>query len=447
MKIGKKKLLTLSLFLLLALVFFLTYLTSLINLYIYTFFACISALFIFYIDRSRDLKNPFYIFSFLYIVFLLFGVSLLTMRQGFHPKVASLILLGFYLYLSGYSYASSRKINRNKVSIPISVSHRSLDWPYFIYAGIFFIGVIGIIFFYFQAGGIPILDRDMVSERHHVLQGRGYGLQLFKFIAIPFYLLVAKDSFSSKRVFIKPITISIGLVLILGLATIGFRTYLFETIVTPMIIYFYAKRKNLKAKQLLPIAIFLVILSMVISSYRKGEGHGDNMLSNLQHDICVNPNNIKHIVTVFPAFVPYKYGETYFTKFRMIRPGPDKDFTMQLSEWLNLGDFEGGTTPSIVGEWYLNFGYLGIIGMFFMGMLALYLHRKLSNTDNIFSLVKWSLIAVGFHKSLIGGISNVLLQLTLSLIVVEIISISTKMTIFARNNTEAAKTTVNRSSQ
>ena len=117
----------------------------------------------------------------------------------------------------------------------------------------------------------------------------------------------------------------------------------------------------------------------------------------------------------------------------MIRPGPDKDFTIWLREQLNITSFVGGVTPSIVGEWYLNFGYTGIIiGMFLMGLMSNYIYQKLKNSTDIYFTVKWILIFTAFLKSVTGGISNVLLSLTLNLILIEFIKLIAKIRYFEK---------------
>lgn len=60
----------------------------------------------------------------------------------------------------------------------------------------------------------------------------------------------------------------------------------------------------------------------------------------------------------------------------MLLPGPDPDFTMWLKEQTGIMFSGGGLTPTILGEFYLNFGFSAIfIGMFILGVYSVFLNR------------------------------------------------------------------------
>ena len=88
----------------------------------------------------------------------------------------------------------------------------------------------------------------------------------------------------------------------------------------------------------------------------------------------------------------------------MLLPGPDKDFTLWLKDVLKLHFDGGGVTPTILGEFYINFGYFGIIlGFIIIGIIVNVLEKNYLHKKNIYYPVFliWCLLS-----SVRGGFTN-----------------------------------------
>ena len=99
----------------------------------------------------------------------------------------------------------------------------------------------------------------------------------------------------------------------------------------------------------------------------------------------------------------------------MLKPGPDLDFTMWLKETLGMSFSGGGVTPTVIGEFYLNFGYIGIYG-------GMFLLAKVGHWVNLY-LVRHSFSFLGvyylwqFAHCASGGIANITVPVTLYTII------------------------------
>lgn len=111
----------------------------------------------------------------------------------------------------------------------------------------------------------------------------------------------------------------------------------------------------------------------------------------------------------------YTDGYTYLINLIMLLPGPDPDFTLWLKEQIGISFAGGGVTPTVVGEFYINFGVLGMyIGMFLMGILGVYVYRYFRRHSDTFLGVfyLWQ-----FAHCVSGGIANVMVTVLLYTIV------------------------------
>lgn len=157
------------------------------------------------------------------------------------------------------------------------------------------------------------------------------------------------------------------------------------------------------------VAILGVIRSLMSGVIGKGS------LALLLSSLYVGDININYMYQTFPGKVPFQYGYTYLINFLMLLPGPDLDFTLWLKEQVGITFSGGGLTPTIIGEFYINFGEIAIfIGMFLMGVFSGFL-------NSYFKRHKESFLAVfyvwQFAHCVSGGIANVSITVVLYTIV------------------------------
>lgn len=105
-------------------------------------------------------------------------------------------------------------------------------------------------------------------------------------------------------------------------------------------------------------------------------GGVSSTLTSLFTSLYVGDININYMYNTFPGKVDFQYGYTYLINFLMLLPGPDLDFTLWLKEQVGITFSGGGLTPTIIGEFYINFGEISIfIGLFLLGAFSVYLNR------------------------------------------------------------------------
>jgi len=130
------------------------------------------------------------------------------------------------------------------------------------------------------------------------------------------------------------------------------------------------------------------------------------------------------IYDLFPVSEPHMLGMSYLIDIKTLLPGYQPHFGFWLKERLGLEFAGGGVTQTIVGELFINWGWIGIIvGMFTMGIVFRILYHALTK-DRLLSVPRFVLLVL-LSTSLMGIISSglvlVLLFDTLPLVAVFII--------------------------
>ena len=202
----------------------------------------------------------------------------------------------------------------------------------------------------------------------------------------------------------------------ISILVLGFRAplMLMLMILTIMII----KKKKFKQTTIVIMVISLLLLASGLDLLRDKNPFTslskDGQVSN-SHPVMVNAFNLDRVTTTFPKVMPYQKGYTYLINFIMLKPGPDPDFTLWVKKAVNLEFEGGGVTPTINGEFYINFGLTGVyIGFILLGILGIML-GKYSNKRNG-DFISTYLIVQYFH-SISGGISNVIISIIITCII------------------------------
>lgn len=235
---------------------------------------------------------------------------------------------------------------------------------------------------------LPILIVPMIYDLYD--WGRKHGRSLITGVEMLFY---------------------IGLSSVLLLLS-GFRAPVLTMYICLAILYIHKNRISSK-KILLVGVVFIVIIETMgmMRSSMSGEETNETFLLSLGKSLIVNDLNLSYIFRVFPENTPFQYGYTYLLNLIMLKPGPDLDFTMWLKETLNIEFSGGGVTPTIVGEFYINFGTVGIyVGMFLLGMLGNYINRYFlyHSTTFLGAFYVWQ-----FAHCASGGLANVMILVIL----------------------------------
>lgn len=206
----------------------------------------------------------------------------------------------------------------------------------------------------------------------------------------------------------------VTLVSMMTLLVSGFRAPI-GTLLICMIVM-YAGKKKLSMWKIILYGILCILGVSLLGALRTSMSGGvGRLITSLLTSLYVGDININYMYNTFPTKVPFQYGYTYLINFLMLLPGPDLDFTLWLKEQVGITFSGGGLTPTILGEFYINFGEPAIfIGMFIMGGFSVYLNRYFKRHKESFLAVfyVWQ-----FAHCVSGGIANVSVTVLLYTIV------------------------------
>lgn len=171
-------------------------------------------------------------------------------------------------------------------------------------------------------------------------------------------------------------------------------------------IVMYAGKKNMPMWKIFLYGILCIIGVAFLGAIRTAVSGGlGSTLTSLLTSLYVGDININYMYSTFPSKVNFQHGYTYLINLLMLLPGPDLDFTLWLKEQVGISFSGGGLTPTILGEFYINFGEAAIfIGMFILGAFSVYLNRYFKQHKESFLAVfyVWQ-----FAHCVSGGIGNV----------------------------------------
>ena len=212
----------------------------------------------------------------------------------------------------------------------------------------------------------------------------------------------------------------------ISILTMGFRSRLITLLI--LMILIYNKYHKIKVKKTIALGIALVSLVCALGVMRDLMSGIENS-SFLKTMINLFQNgaiNIHYIINEFPKSTPYQYGNTLLINLKMLMPGPDIDYTLWLKDVLDLSFAGGGVTPTILGDFYINFGYIGVIlGFAILGIIVNVLELEYNKSQNTYfpAFLIWCLLT-----SVRGGITNTEIEFLLySIVYLILIKIFNKM--------------------
>lgn len=242
---------------------------------------------------------------------------------------------------------------------------------------------------------------NVQSGRIEASSGNG----LFTFIgylhimSVPLMMIQCQKKKLNKLIFILCFSIAF-----IQLMMVGFRTPAITMIIVMLIIQVENQKTNLK--KAIPLVIVLIFIIAIYGMLRSSSaGLATSIYDILRGRLFIGMQNLNYVINCFPKNHPFQHGYTYLINFIMLKPGPDPDFTLWLKEMLGLDFAGGGVTPTVIGEFYLNFGYIGIfMGMLFLGFLFARFDRWAASGECSF----WkAYLILEFASCCDGGIANI----------------------------------------
>ena len=196
----------------------------------------------------------------------------------------------------------------------------------------------------------------------------------------------------------------------------GFKSALLNFVL--IVVLMCNKKKKIKIGKILISLIGVLVFIVVYNSIRDGVimgSFGESIFSAFSNESYVGYINLQYVLNCFPERHDYMYGYGYLINIIMLGPGNDLDFTLTLKQILGLSFSGGGVTPTILGELYLNFGYVGcMIGMFIIGMVYQKLTKSIKMSESYYVPV-W--LTVMLCISIRTGIANSEVSLILNLFI------------------------------
>lgn len=185
----------------------------------------------------------------------------------------------------------------------------------------------------------------------------------------------------------------------------GSRTKLVRCLI--LLLLMYNSKNRIKPKSMLKFCVFAIIGLTFLQMIRTNMSNGNiDFFSSIYNILDVGSINLNYVYDIFPKKMPFQYGYTYLINLIMMLPGEGIDFTLWLKKIIGIDFAGGGVTPTIIGESYMNFGYIGIIFvMFFMGIIGNILDKKYENTtSDKFWVSYFIVIIIDVFR---GGIANI----------------------------------------
>ncbi len=376
---------------------------------------------LFYINKFNVMSVPI-LFTVFHALFIgLCPIFVAIRRNEFYEEQYNLILISYFLFcITNYLYIKLKK-EETKVPSKEPIHTNTLT---LMAVGMTIVGMVSVII-YVSTNFNVLFGGDLEAGRVIATQGNGLITHLSTLgimgICILFELTL-KDKFK-KNYFIVLLILTMFFNVLSG-----FRSRLIAIVV--LMILIYNKERKLNIKRILTIGAILLILicTLGILRDRLSGVEESSFISTLTATLENGSVNLNRVLEHFPEKSNYKYGYTYLINIIMLRPGPDLDFTLWLKEEMNMTFSGGGVTPTLVGEFYINFGYMGaFIGFSLMGIIAAYLDRKYEKLDKAYYI---SVLVWCFLNTTRGGIANVEISLILySLVYFVIMYISKRIDI------------------
>ncbi len=298
-------------------------------------------------------------------------------------------------YLFGLKFLHKTKI---RVKLNLKMSGIQIGWTNVLY---FSYSLATIACFLYFLKNRTFLLHNINEGRLSAASGNGFLLYLLKLhiMIIP----MMYEEYQKGKIH-KILFIFLFLFASIQLLVTGFRTPLASMLLIIIIINIYNAKINIKKALSLMVLLFFAFL--LYGAYRN---YADisSIYKMIRNHMFADAQNLNRVFLTFPNKIKYQHGYTYIINLIMLKPGPDMDYTLWVKQALQMSFSGGGVTPTILGEFYMNFGYPFIyIGMLLLGIVM----AKIDNWITKGKINFWkAYVMLQIASSCSGGIANVYL--------------------------------------
>nr|MBZ1357364.1 oligosaccharide repeat unit polymerase [Dyadobacter fermentans] len=330
--------------------------------------------------------------------------------SGNYQNVIQMVLIGYVCINLGYFLASkqTRNVFTNKTYLsPPGGYSSSFKSKLRISAYVFFtIGILASLLFFARTGNIPILAANKEAARVAALAvgGNGYVLYLMSMgmYGVALYAIYAYGYNKDKtQLFL--------LFAIMGLAMTGTgsRRYILWVCLYLLIAKHYLSSPIPKTRMLVYTFLGLLFVNL-FEMFRNPDSMTTTSLSTtFSYRFIIYISNLEKVLTYFMSRDEYEYGGTFFMDILTALPGKQIDYQSWLKKVTNL-EFEGfGIPPTLMGDLYVNFGYVGVVlGCTLFGFMVRNIYNSLIlKRGSFYNLFLYMAVLEISSKIITSGIS------------------------------------------
>ncbi len=369
--------------------------------------------------RPLDILSPFILVP-ATIGFVYTGTAtfLSNRGDGHAAAVASTaLLLGMAGYLLGV-IGTRVLIGAPPAMTPVRSFTALRRQPKVIYT-VFAIGALSMLIYWARTGGVPILQSDLENSRVEALSGNGVPFYLSMLMMVATWISLSPNSGVSIRM---KWTLFAAAALLIG--STGWRNTIISFVLVALFIVHYSRPIRTLYIALAGLiallgAVALGLLRIFSSSLENYQTfqlltQGDLVAataSYLRSYTDTFGENLAVTMSVVERGFPSQNGETFVWNFLALLPGQEREpFDFVLKQAAGQTFAGGGLPPTLVGEWFLNFGWVGIaLGMALFGAIVTVSHSAAIKTIRFPALVVSVIVANYSFIAVRGGMGNLVL--------------------------------------
>lgn len=380
------------------------------------------AVFLIFQIRKGNIYKPIFLLSSAYVLVLVIGAfGFEYFRQGpGKAHLLPLIGLSFIAMIAGMQVARFRLLYIQRYYEPLQrfKSAGAL-------LGFTMMCIVAAVLFFVRAGGPPILSSGAGEARMAAMSGSGY-ISIFV-AALPIiclFLWYEYLTYPSAR--LKVTTFCLGAFTILVFSLLGSRSVTVTLVAQMVVIYAIVRRRTFPIRYALLGLVMVYLFVGALGAYRHSDG--DVTSETFRGELAVVFTARVVVLDKILQHVKHRLGgETYLNDLAKLLPGQQTGTGVMLKEMLmknNDMPDTAGITPSLLGEFFVNFGFYGtIVGMFFFGFIAQRLYQRLVFKNGRNSVIMYAVIIVTMVGSLQSGIGPRLIPLMIAMLWTSVIGI------------------------
>lgn len=360
-----------------------------------------------YVFGGANLLSPITLFYIMYLFFIALGpfayyLKGLSLSENYY----SLIIYSLFSIIIGYCVTKLVNNRKPKISSALQLNIDNWNTVMILCECIIFFSLLLKIYYLISNRNL-LFSGSINSGRIEASSGNGlinYGGNLWS----PAACILIELALNGKKVK-KPIWIFVGLALILGLFS-GFRSGTVAFALT--IVLMINKKKKIPTAYTMALGVIILLFLYTYEAIREGRSSIFDVSKTLLYQAYVGVINIGYVLKTFPENHDFLNGFGYLINIIMLRPGPDLDFTLTLKQMMGLTFSGGGVTPTIIGEFYLNFGMIGTyIGMLCSGVVLCKIEKTYKELDLYYIP---SFLMVQFVIAVRSGFANIEITLLIN---------------------------------